>query len=121
DLRGIDVEPAGDDHVLLAIDNVIIAMFVAAADIAGVVPAMGNGLGRLLRHFEIAATDNAAACDDFADLAGRENIAIIVHQLDADGIAGLSAARETLRVMTARGGSDLMWREPGGDHMAFGL
>ena len=64
------VEAAGDDHVLLAVDDVIEPVGIAPTDIAGVVPAMRPCFGGDLGQFEIAAADDPAAPDDLAKLQG---------------------------------------------------
>ena len=46
---GIDVEAARDDHVLLAVGDVQVALGVDVADVAGVQPAVDDGLGGLVR------------------------------------------------------------------------
>ena len=65
DLGGIDVETTGNDHVLLAIDDIDEAIFVFHADIAGAVPAVGGrdlirGVLVLVvpRHHQGPADDN---------------------------------------------------------------
>src|SRR5262245_24350915 len=54
DFGGIDVLAAGDDHVLDAVDHIDEAILVHVAAVAGVHPAVDNGLGGLLRPFPIA-------------------------------------------------------------------
>src|SRR3984885_8925922 len=46
DLQRVDVLPAGDDHVLLAVDQVEQPVGVKRADVAGVAPAVAQDLGR---------------------------------------------------------------------------
>ncbi len=41
DVPGVDVVTARDDHVLFAVDDVKIALFVHFGDVAGVEPAVG--------------------------------------------------------------------------------
>src|SRR4029453_14248637 len=69
DLAGEDVEAAGDDHVLLAIDDVDEAVLVDNADVAGMVPAEGRGLARRGLVIVVAQHDQAAAHHDLAALA----------------------------------------------------
>ena len=46
DLGRVDVEPADDEHVLLAVGDLQVAALVHHADVAGVQPAVGvDGLG----------------------------------------------------------------------------
>src|SRR5271166_2450057 len=49
DLARIDIEPAADDHVLLPVDNVEVAILVDSAEVTGAEPAAGNRRGRRLR------------------------------------------------------------------------
>ena len=121
DFRRKDVEAAGDDHVLLAVDDVEKAVLVALADVAGVVPAIHRRFGARVRQFKIAAADNAAATDDFADLAHGQNIAVIVHQLDAHRIGRLPATCKAFRVIASRRRRDDLRRQPRGDEVEFGL
>src|SRR5215475_4237788 len=53
DLR-IDVETAGNDHVLLAVDNEKIAVFVHGADVAGEKTAVRESCGRLVGPAPVA-------------------------------------------------------------------
>jgi len=46
DLGAVDVLPAGDDHVFLAVDDVQETLVVGAYQVAGVEPAPGEGLLR---------------------------------------------------------------------------
>ena len=98
DVAGIDVEAAGDDHVLLAVHQREKAVGVEPADVAGAHPAVAlgivpEGLGGLLRLVEIALHHHRRAADDLADLALRHELAVLVDQPDlvlrhrlADGV-----------------------------------
>jgi len=69
DLHGIHVEPADDEHVLLAIGDPQVTTFVHHADVAGVQPAIGlDGLRRLGRILEVALRDVVATNHDLARL-----------------------------------------------------
>ncbi len=48
DLGGVDVLAAADDDVLQAVDDVEVAVGVETAEVAGVEPAVGERLGRLV-------------------------------------------------------------------------
>ncbi len=75
DVSGIDVVATGDDHVLLAVGDVEIALLVHIANVARVEPAGlavgvgAQGVGRLGGQVPIALHDLGAVHDDLADLA----------------------------------------------------
>src|SRR5690606_36752643 len=50
----VDVEPAGDDEVLLAVDDVEVSFFVHAGDVARPQPAVPQGGGRLVGAVPVA-------------------------------------------------------------------
>jgi hypothetical protein len=84
-LDSIDIEAAGDDHVLLAIDDEQVAAVVKIAKIAREPePVLELGRGSL-RIVEVAAYGCAGAQADFAGFAHRQRIALDVAdgQLDA--------------------------------------
>ena len=74
DLGGVDVLAAGDEHVLLAIDDVVVALVVAAHEVAGVEEARAaERLARSPRALpEVAERDHRAAERELADLARRD-------------------------------------------------
>ena len=79
DLVRVDVEAGHENHVLLAIDDVEIAAFIHAPDIAGTQPAIGgDGLGGFFGALPIAGHDLRPTDADFAHLALRQQIAVIV-------------------------------------------
>src|SRR5439155_9325477 len=69
-LGRVDVEPAGDDQVLLAVDDEVVAFVVTGGDVAGVQPAAGldRGACRLVIAV-VAEHDQRAADHQFARLA----------------------------------------------------
>ncbi len=71
----IDVEAAGDDHVLLAVDQIEIAVTVHVADIAGQEAVADKGLRGFLRPVPVALGDVRPLDADFADFAGRQDLA----------------------------------------------
>ena len=77
DLGGVDVLAAADDDVLQPVDHVQVAVVVEPAEIAGVEPAVGEGLGGLLRQVEVPADDRRALQPDLADLARRQRLAVV--------------------------------------------
>ena len=78
DLGAVDVLAAGDDHVLLAVDDVDEALFVHPAQIAGVEPAAGERLRGRLGLVPVAGHQRRAAVDDLADLARRDVVHVVV-------------------------------------------
>jgi hypothetical protein len=78
DLGGVDVLPTGDEHVLLAVDDVEEAVGVPPGQVAGVKPAprvdrRGAG-GRVL---EVTGEHRRALEDQLAHLAGRDLPAVL--------------------------------------------
>ena len=84
----IDVEAAGDDHVLLAVDQIEIAVAIHVADIAGQEAIARERLCRLLRPVPIAFGDVRSLDADFADLARRQHLVRIVKRDHVDFDAG---------------------------------
>ena len=79
-LAGKDIEAAGDDHVLLAVDNAQKAVGITHRDIAGVEPAALEGLFGLFRLVQIAQHHLRAAHANFARLPICHWLAIIIKQ-----------------------------------------
>ena len=87
DVGRIDVLPAGQDHVLLAIDDVEEALVVEAADVAGAQPAaaMGirpRGLRCRVRAVVVMLHYESAAADDLAGRAGGGFAVVVTDQLE---------------------------------------
>ena len=70
----IDVEAAGDDHVLLAVDQIEIAVLVHVADIAGQKAVADKGFRGFLGPAPISLGDVRTANADLADLAHRHHL-----------------------------------------------
>src|SRR5207237_795058 len=68
-LGAVDVLAAGDDHVLLAVDDPDIALVVLADQVAGVEPTAFERLGGGLRVVPVAGHQRRRPVDDLADLA----------------------------------------------------
>src|SRR6185503_12885620 len=62
------------DHLLLAIDDVNISIFVDPADVTGVEPAIPQCAGGLVGSVPVALHYLRAADDDLADFASRERV-----------------------------------------------
>ena len=101
DLGGEDLLAAGDDHVLLAIDDVEVALGVEGREVAGAEPAVDEGLGGLVGTLPVAGRDGGAARADLADGAavGWDGAAVVADDGELDGdtrTAGLGAEAELL-------------------------
>ncbi len=68
-IAGIDIVAAGYDHVLFTVDDIKIALFVHGGDIAGVQPAIPQGLGGILGFVQIPGHDLGAFDDQLAALS----------------------------------------------------
>ena len=78
DLGGVDVLPAGDDHVALARDDIQVAFGIEMTDVARMVPAIAQGPGGRLRRIPIAQHNVRTAYQDFAILARRDVAPVVV-------------------------------------------
>src|SRR5262249_42005886 len=83
-LARIDVVAGDDDHVLLAVHDRDVAILVHRREVAGVEPAVAQGLGGRLRLLPIALHNVLAATDELAYHARRHLAAVCVHDLDLD-------------------------------------
>ncbi len=72
DFAGKDVVAADDGHVLLTVDDKIVAVAVAIGDVAGVEPAVRERGGGFLRLIPVAFHDLRTANDEFAALVVAE-------------------------------------------------
>lgn len=77
DLPGKDVEAPGDDHVLLSIHDVQVACRIEVTDIAGMNPAIADGL-RIACGIHV--TDHLAVLPgaDLTDFSHRQDVVVIV-------------------------------------------
>src|SRR5215472_11867698 len=75
----VDVEAAGDDHLLVAANNIKVALRVEAAEVAGIVPAVTHGFSDQLGPAPEHDLADALVFDgDLADLADVCSIAAAV-------------------------------------------
>ena len=81
DLRRVHVEAAADHHVLLAVYDVDIALVIHAGQVARVVGAVLEHLGRQLGRAPVARKDVVATHHDLADLAGGHGLAVVAQDL----------------------------------------
>jgi len=84
DLGGVDVEAAGDDHLLEAVDDREEASLVHGHDVTGAEPAVVEGGGGLLRHTAVAVEHLRTAHEQLAALAQRDLAVEVVGVGDAD-------------------------------------
>src|SRR4030095_6919266 len=89
DLARVDVFTAADDHVGLPVNDVEKSIAVAIADISRMKPAASQGAIGGLRILEITFENVLTAQNDFAQLAVRKLLIIIVDNFHfvADGQA----------------------------------
>ena len=86
DFERRDLLTAAIDDFLEATGEAEVALSVKSALVAGAEPAIGESLGVGVGVVFVAGGDIAAANDNFAEPAGRQDIAIVVH--DGDVRAG---------------------------------
>src|SRR4029077_16366321 len=114
DLTGVDVEPAGDEHVLGAVHDVQVAAAVEAADIPGVQPAAAQGLRGRLGTLPVALHQRRSANADLADLVRGERTVLGVEDGHLHARAHVPARGEPL---TPRAVDDvLLAPQIGGGH-----
>ena len=137
DLGRVGVEAADDEHVLLAVGDVDVAVGVHHGDVAGVEPSLGiDRLGRLLRLVEVAGGHDVAPHQELAlGAPGHLGPGVVDHpQLDVGDGAARGGGDDLGRVVgpgvggDARGlghpvgGDDALEAEPvpHGDHQLGG-
>jgi len=78
DITGIDVESAADNHILLAVHDVEVAVLIHRGDIARVAPAVSEQSRGFLRFVQIALGHLRTADNEFARLAyGHIRLALV--------------------------------------------
>src|SRR5437660_1600737 len=93
DFAGVNVLPAGDDHVLQTIENVEVSVCILIADIAGAKEAVPECTLCLVRVVPIATHDIRAAGDQLARLPGFDFLPCWIDNAHVD-----SEARPTARI-----------------------
>ena len=73
DFAAVDVLAARDDHVLLAVDEVQVALVVDVADVAGVHPAVAQRLRGRIRVVPVAEHRGVGLCEHLARHAAARN------------------------------------------------
>ena len=99
DLARVDVVAAADDQVLLAVDDVEVAVLVDAGHVAAVEPAAAHRLRGRVGALPVALHDVVAADHDLADLALGDRVVVLVDDLHLDPLdRGADRARLALAV-----------------------
>src|SRR5690348_12157858 len=86
DLARVHVESAADDHVLLPVHDVEIAVLVDSGQVAGLEPAAGDRLGRGARVAPVSLHHVVTADDDLADLPDGQFGAFVVDYAHLDSL-----------------------------------
>src|SRR4051794_21962497 len=76
DLPRVDVEAAADDQLLLAVDDVEVAVLVDPGHVPGPQPAVGHGVGRGVLALPVGAHDHRTADEDLPHLAVRDLLVV---------------------------------------------
>ena len=109
-VHGVDVEAAGDHHVLEPVLEVEKPPLVDQAPVAGVQPAVHQGLGRLLGQAPVAGHQQVAARHHFAHFARGQQAAIGRHDghvAEPGGAAHRGQVALVFKVLGAQHGEDL--------------
>ena len=93
DLGRVDVLAAADDHVALAVDEVVVAVSIAARDVADGAVVAAEGFRRLLGQLPVALKRVRRPCVDLAGLAGGDLAAVVAEELDPAGAGELAPDR----------------------------
>src|ERR1022692_4822430 len=84
DLGGVDVLAAGNDHVLLAVDDVNVTVLVLPDEVTAVEPTTRERLGGGRLVAEIALHHSRTAIDDLADVAAGHVLHLVVDDAHLD-------------------------------------
>ncbi|VTR64492.1 hypothetical protein DESC_190109 [Desulfosarcina cetonica] len=106
DFGRIDILPAADDHVVLAVGQVVIAFLVEIGHIAGGGPFTVNGFGGFFRRVVISDEGRAGLGPQHAlGVRCGDDVAGIIDQFDFDSRVGLTdTAHLAHLVLVAQGG-----------------
>src|SRR4029453_1708037 len=100
DLRRVDFHPAADDHFVLAVADVDVALVVDVGDVAHRLPAVpvADGLGRAV----VAVERQGAADEQLARLPGGQLIAVGPNDPDLYGAVGPAARTRLPQLVLGR-------------------
>src|SRR6266436_2702050 len=121
DFPAIYVEPAADDHVLLAIDDIDVPVLVHIANVTGVVPAVRPDLCSGLGQVVIPARHQRSARHDLSALARRKNLAVVVHDRNPHRGRRPPTTAQAFRMVAARSRRHRGRVQPGEKHRRFRL
>ncbi len=119
DLGGVDVHASGDDHVVLAVEQVQEAVGVEPADVSGEQPSVAQRAGRGVGSVVVADHRVLGRRDDLTDLADRDGFTGIVDDADfghRDGLATTGQAVDEFGV-----GAVVFSTEPSDEVRRLGL
>ena len=88
DLDRIEVLTAGDDNVLLTVDQEDEAVLIQSGHIAGMEPAVDDGLGGRFRVLIILQHDAGSLDTEFTDFTIRDRYILLIHDLGLPAISG---------------------------------
>ena len=112
DLDRVDVLAAGDDHVLLAVDERQIAVLAELAQVASEEPAVPDCVAGRVFHLPIADEDVVAADDELADLTSRKVLTELVGDPEVDQQRRLPHGPSSV--------DDVLHRKPGASGAGLG-
>src|ERR1700730_10937802 len=118
DFPGVDVLPARDDHVLLAVDHIDELAAVDETEVLGMDPSITKDFRGQLRLVPIAAHDCRRAEQDFADLPGVARRAVFANDLDL--VPKQRLTRRTQTTLAFRAAEKMFMRLEDGSDQAFG-
>src|SRR5260370_4040447 len=96
----VHIETAGDDHVFLAIDDVIEPIVIPVADVTRVMPAMSSNFRRRFRQVVITSAYQGATRHDFADLERRKEFAVVIYNRQPHRPRRFAAASQSFWMIT---------------------
>ena len=98
----IDVVAAGNQHVVLAVDQIEEPVLVHVADVARVQPPASKGSRGRFRIVPVIGHRLRSAADDLAALSGRERTILFVEHRGLDNGKGTSAGADPVVVLGRR-------------------
>ena len=121
DFGTVDIEAPGNDHVLLPVHDVDVAVFIQVADIPRMVPAMCADFRRRLRHLVIARANQGSADNDLSPLACWKNFAAVVHDGEMHRRGRLATTGQPFRMHSGGSGRQRGGIQEGHQHRRLRL
>jgi hypothetical protein len=106
DLGRVDVDPAGDDHVLDPVGDKQEAVGIAVADVAGPVEAVLDGVRAEGSLPEVVVDNHRGVDRNLAGLPGRQQVPLVVDDRDLDAVVRQSAGSGFAQLVFGRGEAD---------------